>query len=66
MSRYSDFYADGILKEFKRLNHNLETLSETLLKRFDDTGEVRLTKSEYDLLVGLLCKYEKEKQESDD
>ena len=66
MSRYSDFYADGILKEFKRLNHNLENLSEMLLKRFGDTGEVRLTRQEYDLLVSLLCKYEKEKQDDDD
>ena len=66
MSRYSDFYADGILKEFKKLNHNLEQLSQMLLKRFDDTGEVRLTKAEYDLLVSLLCKYEKEKQDNDD
>ena len=61
-----EYYADGILKELKRLNHNIEKLSEGLLQKFEKTGDVSLTQEEHDDLVNALCSaWEEERQEND-
>ena len=57
-----EFYADGVLKELKRLNSNFEKLTEVLLEKFERTNKVHLTKAEEEALLEALC----EPQERED
>ena len=59
-----EFYADGVLKELKRLNSNFEKLTEVLLEKFERTNKVHLTKAEEEALLQALC--EPEEQENDE